>query len=172
MWPESTIHSYNEDPPETEDSTCSGDAPATPGRRPSAPARDFTATVVPFTDRLRARRGAVPRESDDVPGRPRIKHRSPWTEDHPSPRCVLEDYREGARIFSGDARDDQREGGPGDYKREARLPRLMLRGGYWMIVLAPLTLNMLCSAGHVMTVRPSYFWTVVIVTTLIVLFAH
>jgi len=152
MWPEPTIHSHSDDPPGNEDSTRSGDAPVSPQRRPGARARDYNGTVTPITERLRARRGAVPRESDDVPGRPRIRHRSPWTEDHPSPRCVWASYCEGAHLYGGEA--------------------LLLKGAYWGIALVPCLLNMAFSAGHVMTVRPSYFWGAVTTALLILLFAH
>ena len=153
MWPEQvTSHSHSEDPGPDEDSTRSGDAPATPQRRPGARARNFTGNVTPITARLRTRRGAVPRESDDVPGRAPIRHRSPWTEDHPSPRCVWASYCEGAHLYGGEA--------------------LLLKGAYWGIALVPCLLNMAFSAGHVMTVRPSYFWGAVTTALLILLFAH
>jgi hypothetical protein len=100
---------------------------------------------------MRARFGTpVPREADG--GQPAPKFRSPFTEDHPSPRCVWEDYKAGAAHYC------------------AGMPLLYVF--YWPAVFPPLVLNMFAASLHVMSVRPSYFWGATVIALLILVFAH
>jgi hypothetical protein len=87
---------------------------------------------------------AVTEETRDQPVR---APRSPWREDLPSPRCVLEDYRAGALHY-----------GEGAW---------LIALGYWAVSAVPMAWNMAAAANHVASQRPGRFWAVVAVLTLL-----
>jgi hypothetical protein len=96
---------------------------------------------------VRERRRCVPlTEADEPADLPKVKRRSPWSEDSPSPRCVLRDAKEGALIF---------------------WPIV-----YWPLALPQLAVNMLAATLHVLTQRPARFWGTVAVLALILHYAH
>ena len=114
--------------------------------------QDASATVISITQRVRERMyKPVPREADDAPERRRIAFRSPWTEDHASPRCIWDDHREAAADIAGEAAG--------------------VRFLFWAVAVIPLTLNMTFAAGHVATTRPGRFWGVVLIAVIIWLLA-
>lgn len=151
---ETGIRNWNPAETGNPDPTCSGDTEATPEGGPgvarAARARDHTAQVIAFPGLARQRFGKpVAREADDPQP---VRFRSPFTEDHPSMRCVLRDYREGAQHFC------------------AGTPILYVI--YWPIVAVPLLVRLFAAALAVMTDRPSYFWAVTLIGLLIAFFAH
>ena len=135
-------------------------------RTPVTRAREYTAAdedvqdednVYPITERVRramaqARKRArtpAPLESDGM--LPHPKTRSPITEDHPSMRCILHDYRKGARDFG--------DGVPA----AAAL--------YWAIAVLPLIQNMLAALLHIHSQRPGRWWAVVLIGVIIAVIA-
>jgi len=95
---------------------------------------------------VRERRRRVPlTEADEPADLPKVKHRSHWSEDDPSPRCVLRDAREGAVIFG------------------------LL---YWPVALPQITVNLLAWAVRVLSLRPARFYGTFLVLGLIAWFAH
>jgi hypothetical protein len=148
MLPDLTSYNCSEESPEIEDFTRSSDAPAPLARR----ARDYSGTVINLTARMLQRRGRVLTEADEPEGLAPVRRRSPWTDDHPSPRCVWRDYCEGARHYGCEA--------------------LAIQAAYWAVAFIPCLLNMAFSAGHMLTQRPAYFWGTVVIGLLIAAFAH
>lgn len=103
-------------------------------RAPVSRAREARiAPVIPITQRVRDRTATPrPRESEPVSERKRIAFRSPFTEDFPSPRCVIEDYAQGAKDFGWI---------------------------FWVPGFLPLLVNLLIACPlHVLTQRPALFW--------------
>jgi hypothetical protein len=95
---------------------------------------------------VRERRRRVPlTEADEPADLPRVRRRSPVTEDDPSPRCVLRDAREGAEIFG-----------------------LV----YWPLALPQITVNLLAWVVRQLSLRPSRFYGTAVVLGLIAWFAH
>ena len=92
---------------------------------------------VSLAERVRERWKAAP-VTEETRNQPSRAARSPWSEDHPSPRCVWQDYRAGAAHYGEGAR--------------------VVALGYWLISALPLAFNMACAAGHVASVRPGRFW--------------
>lgn len=89
----------------------------------------------------RGKRPPVAHESDDPE-----EHRgsTPFTEDPPSPRCVLRDYAEGAAHFGHDAP--------------------ALAAAYWVFAVIPLAVHMLAAFPlHQATQRPGRFWVCVLI---------
>lgn len=97
---------------------------------------------------VRSRRGkrpAAPHESDEAHEDQDERDRTPWSEDAPSPRCVLRDYAGGAAHFGHDAP--------------------ALAAAYWAWAAIPLAVHVLAAFPlHQATQRPARFWVCVLVT--------
>lgn len=116
----------------------------------ATPAREDSTTLM---QRFRAWRAAPVLTEDTRPGLRKGKRaRTPWAEDLPSPRCVLEDYRDGARHYGGEAAP--------------------VTWGYWVMAIVPLLFNKLMAAGHVGSQRPGRFWGAVVILLFFVIAAH
>ena len=126
---ELTTTSHNAEPPPASAPTCSSDAG-------DARAREVHVTSLP--QKFRARRNAPVVTESGRPAATGKLARTPWREDLPSPHCVLEDYREGARHYGGEA--------------------AIVVWIYWLVAFIPLGFNKLAAACHVGSQRPGRFW--------------
>lgn len=108
-------------------------------------ARDPATLAGRWGERARSR----PRNERDRGKRPGA---TPWHEDHPSPRCVLEDTAEGARHFGGEG---------------AGLVVL-----YWAVAALPLAVNMAASCLHIASVRPARCWGTALAIVLFIAAMH
>jgi hypothetical protein len=112
----------------------------TPDRSEQAPQR-----AVSLAERVRERWGK-PVPTEETRGQAAGGPRSPWREDLPSPRCVLEDYRAGAAHY-----------GEGAW---------LYAAAYWVIAAVPLAFNKACAAGHIASQRPGRWWAAALVLAL------
>jgi hypothetical protein len=94
-----------------------------------------------LAERVRER-WKTPVVTEETRGQPAKGARSPWREDLPSPRCVFEDYRDGARHYGDGA--------------------WLIAGAYWAVSALPLAFNQLMAAGHVASQRTGRFWVFVV----------
>jgi hypothetical protein len=109
------------------------------------PMEEAPARAPSLAERVRER-WKLPVPAEDTRENATRTPRSPWREDHPSPRCVWDDYRAGAA----------------HYGQEAAL----IAAVYWAIAAVPLVFSMAMSAGHVASQRPGRFWAAVLVVAL------
>ena len=135
---ETTNHNHNAELHPGPVSTRSGDA------------RDARASgqSTSLADKVRER-WKVPVPTEDTRTQAHRPPRSPWTEDYPSPRCVLQDYREAAVHYGGEAAG--------------------IRWLYWAIAVVPLAFNMGFAAGHFGSQRPARFWGTALAVSLFVI---
>jgi hypothetical protein len=94
-----------------------------------------------LAERVRER-WKLPVATEDTRGHAARTPRSPWREDLPSPRCVLEDYRAGAAHYGEGA--------------------ALIAAAYWVIAAVPLAFNKACATGHIASQRPGRFWVFVV----------
>ena len=126
---ELTNHSYIPDPQPEGAPTCSSDAGGARARKDHATS---------LLQRFQARRKAPVTTESARPAATGQLARTPWREDLPSPHCVLEDYREGARHYGGEA--------------------AIAVWAYWTVAFIPLCFNKVAAACHAVSQRPGRFW--------------
>jgi hypothetical protein len=108
-----------------------------PDETPDLRSDEAPQRVPSLSERVRER-WRVPVANEDTRDHPVKGPRSPWREDLPSPRCVLEDYRAGAAHY-----------GEGAW---------LYAAAYWLIAALPLAFNKACAAGHIASQRPGRWW--------------
>jgi hypothetical protein len=116
-----------------------------PDQTPDLGSEEAPQRVPSLAERVRERWGK-PVATEETRDHPATGPHSPWREDLPSPRCVLEDYRAGAAHYGEEA--------------------WLYAAAYWVISALPMAWNMAAAANHVASQRPGRWWAAALVLAL------